>query len=215
MKYAIGALMLTPAFCALASDNERMAAFARANAGKYIAEINDAAAVKQGELVTLAISADAAATQLLSFDYDGGTGMVKVTGSPAGQSDVKYVEKCKSAGSYIGQNAFGAKMRVQKEKCERYFINGTASYRNWLRIDTQIKATPDQFRVLKAKGASLEADVIVGNLKGLVAEFTTDHSDPTIDDPTDSDTRAWSLYGVIKEIRMVMPITGERVTITN
>ena len=114
-------------------------------------------------------------------------------------------EKCRSAGSFIGSNAYGARATVQRSICERLEIQDDAM--GGLDIGSpDIAMSPQQFRDLKSKGPVYEIEFEVGkDVKQEVASIQTVYAAATISDPNQKNIQVLRINGKFEVLRILSP----------
>jgi len=141
-------------------------------------------------------------------EYDVSSGEFVVGFSLAIVGNLLISQTCKQAGSFPAQNAFGAKVTVRRQTCERFFVNDGDVMA--ARVGgTRIKMTPDQFREIKKRGVRTEIDMTVGHPKhDEPVTFSDTLDEATVSDPIETRMRVWTVFGRLNEIRWILP--GEK-----
>jgi hypothetical protein len=117
------AVFVAPAW---AQDNSRVVGFARVNADKFMQEIAPGS-IQVGSVVSVRGRFDAidfsGLVSLINSPYDASTQRLRFNGPLAHVSSLQISQTCRGTGSFVGQNAFGAKTTVRREACERFLVS--------------------------------------------------------------------------------------------
>jgi hypothetical protein len=192
-----------------AADNSLFWTFAKANADKFPSEISGPLHV--GDVVTVRGRLDTIEMAYWMPPYNDSEGSVTFTGIHANLYSLQLPDVCRGEGSFTGQNAFGAKVQVRRESCERVvaFGDGSLSF-----AGATMKMTPGQYRTMKKSGIDVEIDFkIAPNKKGEVVTFTANTSPGTVTDPVESKVKVWMVNGQIQAARFLTPGTLQPVPV--
>lgn len=195
----------------LAADNDRAIAFSRANANKFRTEVTEIKGITINKTITVTGSLDYIDVMALGLKYNPDSG-IATPFSVAQFGNLKFYEKCVPKGYFVGQNAFGVKRTVKREICERFFVSAYPS--NWIDLSGKdVKMTATQFRAIQAHGFVVEADFTVKHQDDITVSFSDALNQATIDSPTESRTRVWTINGDFEALRWKLPGAGKFVEV--
>lgn len=119
-------------------------------------------------------------------------------------SEFQFHEVCRATGTFVGQNSYGAKARVATQTGEEGVLE--AIHSGELGLQRDLPAAPALYRQLLKTGFDLEVVFsLQSNGSGVVAELTRGTDKATIQNPVQTDTTRWTVYGHIREVRAVLP----------
>ena len=202
------------------SDNAEFIAFARANADRFKDEIVGDRGIGLGTTTTVRgkISPADFDYYFVAYDPDNGEMVIGSTPPDADRfffTDIWSAGKlvCKPTGTFLGQTAYGAKVTVRRETCDRFIventIRGSSGLFGVLFKGTKIKMSPAQFRAIKKNGITAEYDLTVGRADNQpVVGLESTISNPTSSDPYQTTMNVWTISGIFEEIRWVLPLGG-------
>lgn len=101
---------------------------------------------------------------------------------------------------------------MKREDCERFFVETYPSKLINLSA-TEVKMTPAQFRTIQAKGFVAEVDFTVTHQDDITVTFDSGLHAATINSPTESRMRVWTINGDFQAVRWMLPGTGEVVEV--
>lgn len=201
--FAIYSLFMSDAICA---DNKAAVAFSRANADKYKNEISEVKGLAWGSKITVTgtITKDRFSTYDDTYDSEKSE---MVLGRHWFLLPLTFFESCKATGSsFVGQNAFGATTVVRPQTCESFREIGDGLVELG---GKSIRMSPSQFRTIMKKGVRVEIDLTVGNPeKKPVVSFEESVENATVNKPTQTHWKLWTLYGHETALRWFLP--GEK-----
>lgn len=198
---------------ASASDNGRAFAFARANAERFTTEVTEVQGIQLGSKITVQGALDSLDFSFLQPTYDPAAGELVIQYRHAEVGGLQLSEVCKSAGAYTGQNAYGVRMRVQRQRCERFFVRD-GDVRAASIAGSRIKMTPAQFRDLIKKGVRAEVDFLVGHPKSnVIVSFSDTVEGATLSHAFETYMKVWTISGRVLGVRWILPIDGQQVTV--
>jgi hypothetical protein len=191
----------------IAADNAALISFARANAEKFDSEIA-AGPVQVGSVLTLKGRYDSIDMTGM-FDpftpYDGRTHLARFASVGVSVWHLQLAETCRPAGSFTGQNAFGAKANVRRETCERFWASDVRSGGVSVSGMT-MELTPEEYRVVKSKGVDVEVVFKIAPTKtGEVVKIDEGVNTATLDNPVETRLKVWDVKGEIQEVRFKVP----------
>lgn len=211
---------------AFAANEDALLSFAKKNAGKFSTEI---------EQFSKPVKVRARPTDdWWTFSMYDQEKQILVANRGSVTYRERLSQRCTNVGSFVGQNSFGAKTRVQKQRCERLEIqdvrtlgvklgNLDCSLANRLTLSKseedrrqecremnfrrfEIPMTPQQYRVLKERGPIYEIDFDVGaDAKQEVVTDDTVVSEATISEPIEQTIRILRVYGKFRSVRIMSP----------
>jgi hypothetical protein len=177
-----------------AADNAMLVKFARANVGAYPQEIATQRGPKLGEAFTIT------ATEHYAFDsnYDAQAETVRIETS---STHFFLDSRCRNAGSFDGQNGFGARTAVRRQECSGVRIDvGHIPLRAELP-----RVEPRLFRVYRDIGFKVEIDLeLIANETGKVASFERSVDRATVSNPVQTENSIFTLSGKVREVRLLM-----------
>ena len=198
---------------ASASDNGRAYAFARANAERFTTEVTEVQGIQLGSKITVQGALDALDFSFLRPAYDPPAGELVIEYRHAEVKSLQLSEVCKPTGAFTGQNAYGVRMRVQKQKCERFFVRDGDGQAAKV-AGTRIKMSPAQFRALTKNGVRAEVDFLVGHPNSkLIVEFSDTVEAANLSHAFETYMKVWTITGRVLAVRWVLPIDGQQVTV--
>lgn len=205
----------------LHAQEKELAAFARANRGKFQSEIGN---LPRSFVVRVRQSIE---TWPVKFDQQAGA---LTSDIPHRVWSLWVYDRCASDGSYVGQNAYGARATVQKMSCDRLEVQDIgdgatlgdldctfanelfanrdegerlAECRRMDRRSMSIPMTPAQYRSLKSSGAWLEVDFEIGrDVPDEVVIEARVASTPTVTAPVQRRTRVLRVMGRFESVRV-------------
>lgn len=189
----------------MASDNNALMAFARTNAEKFKNEIVETKGIKLGSKITVLGVVGEVEFMYFGANYIPDDGELVIGSTVARLNHLMIYESCEPAGSFIGQNSYGAKTTVRRQKCERLFVRDGDPLA--VRIaGSRIKMTPSQFREINRSGVKVELDLVVGHPnKNTAVSYSESIDSATLKYPIESHMRVWSVDGRVKEVRWILP----------
>jgi len=198
---------------AMASDNNALMTFARQNAQKFKSELVELKGITLDSKITVQGTVDKIEFMYFRAKYRPEDGEMVIGSEVATHTHLKIFESCKTTGSFVGQNAYGAKTTVRRQKCERFFAQDGNPVA--VRIGgSRIKMTPSQFRAMNSGGVKAEFDLIVGHPnEDIVVRYDESIDSATVRYPTESHMKVWSVYGRVEEIRWVLPGEAQAIQI--
>ncbi len=188
--------VVLPASC-LASDEAWLADFTKKNAGKFMSELSGLP-----RLATVRIKPFSGWWRFAQYDQQAGA----LTADLAGNVWSEWVyERCKPNGNFTGVNAFGSKVNVQRQTCERLEIQDPDIDGISLRHLT-LAMSPQQFRDFKSLGPIYEIEMNVGvGVKQEVASDDTIIASAKIDSPVEKRIRVLRVNGEFQTLRIYAP----------
>lgn len=137
--------------------------------------------------------------------------------SLAGDTSIcKWLETTRSAGSYVGSNAFGVKKIIRRVYTTRY--NVVFDRPAWLDVDYKtsenyhstggflLKQEPGPKALFSSRSLRV---VLIGPLEPPFISHTTDAEEPTVSDPVDLTTVVRNLHMGVTDVWLVNWLTGE------
>ena len=202
------------------AQEKRAWSFAKANVNKFAREARPVAGLAAGSILTFESH-----RELSLIEYDASSGAFVSMYVTHGREQVD--DQCKGTGSYVGQNAFGVKVRVQRQTCDFLFIEDstkppfesgdvTCSHRykhdpvecrRFGDVQIRIPMTTSQFRTAKQEGLKYEVDFEIGATEpSELVTYDAYKSDATITSPFETTNRVALVTlraFVCKHIRMI------------
>jgi len=207
-----------------AGSNETALAFAKRSAGKFASELSNVPAA-----FTLRFSPGTDRGDDVTYNPSEGTAQI-VFLLPLRTEMI--LDRCSAAGTFVGKNAFGSTLRVQRLRCDQLLIEDTlggfdlgetecerqepkvspnSSRRqsegcNSVTRSLKAHVTPGQYRALKAEGPTFAFEFEPG--VGAKAEVVT--RDETVDDatvamPQERLNSVFTMYGRITAVSVLAP----------
>jgi len=190
------------------ADNVAVSKFAKANGDRYTSEL--APQSLMGSKVTIEALLDQIDLRLPDYEPDPGRIVFNASSSQVYMATV--AQTCKPAGTFVGQNSFGARTRVRRQACDKVVISSDDSGASL--NGREVRMSAPQYRFIKESGVSVEIDFTLLPLKSNVAvEFENVINEATVEHPVESRIRLWSLAGRIEAIRWRLPGGGAPVTV--
>jgi hypothetical protein len=188
------AMLALPAMAA--DDTERLMKFARASAEKFPSELQLPG--------VMTVRAPLAPRSFRIHGYDPAEGKMYFSDSRHLWGPFDVFGKCVPAGSYSGQNTYGAKAKVQRRLCEIASVEDVT--RTWTdRPEREVQISADEFRSIRANGFLVEIDLDVG--AGVapgkaVVSASREREAATVNDPVELLATTYTIRGKILRIRM-------------
>lgn len=202
---------------AKSADNNSAIAFSRANADKFKNEISEVKGLAWGTkiIVTGTIpESDFLINLRATYDSENSEMVLR---EHAYMRPLTFFESCRTTGgSFLGQNAFGAKTVVHPQSCENFRVIGddNIEFVDKLLNPKRIRMSPSQFRSIMKNGVQAEIDFTIGNSKNSsVVEFEERLDKATIDNPIQTHWKFWTLNGQESAIRWFLPGEKESVEV--
>ncbi|MBI5006432.1 MAG: zinc ribbon domain-containing protein [Nitrosomonadales bacterium] len=192
-----------------ANDNADLMKFARANGSKFKSEIVAVGKASVGARVIVSFR-DFVGPSGATYDENKGE-MVIPEFSSLGM--IKFEQECTPAGTYEGQNAFGAKAKITNELCDIFYVDHL-DFRGKSLSHKRIKMSPSQYREIINNGVQAEIDFSIRQpSKGYVVKYGEGEKEATISDPTHSNNKVWTINGIIDGVRYFLPGSKDPVTV--
>lgn len=175
--------------------------FMRAAAGKFVQDLKPPGPVK-GTLILVRALYQGWNFSVLQYDPE--RQVYRFGDEITALVDFELYRSCRSAGSYVGQNAFGAKARVIRHSCELAFLEST-EYGS-VRLEGEIPLTREQFRAVQKAGAPLEVEfALAADAANEAVSRDESVTTPTVQSPEEFRGPKWTIHGVVHEVRMLLP----------
>lgn len=173
-------------------NNADVLSLTKLNAGRHLSEIS-----LDHTTGTLTVLATVAIDQIGHFD--GATNVFRPH-PYARHRSFRFHRRCQDAGSFVGQNAFGATVRARRQTCESASVENADA--GGIAFSGEIPMQPSVYRDLFKTGVQLEVEFIIGgDRQSLVASKWSGVESATLHRPLEERLTDWTIHGSIVEVR--------------